>query len=247
MLDRRQAVRQLLNILWPNRCPGCNAFLTASEMVCPACAEDMLLGQDAYCHVCGKVACRCGRARYAFDRAVVSCAYAGATIPAVYQLKDSHNTNLTHFAAQILAERVKISPTYGVPDCVMPVPMHPSRRRRRGYDQASLIAKDLAARLGLPFRDDVLYRDKPGAVQHLLKSPAERAANVLSFGIRDIPLDGLRVLLVDDVLTTGSTMSRCASLLKQNGAVWVVAAAAATTVPHPQPSPATDRPKEDPQ
>ncbi len=91
MLDRRQAVRQLLNVLWPNRCPGCDCFLTANEMVCPACAEDMLLDHDACCHVCGKVACRCKEARFAYDRAVVSFAYAGATIPAVYRLKDSQN------------------------------------------------------------------------------------------------------------------------------------------------------------
>ena len=114
MLDRRQAVRQLLNVLWPNRCPGCDCFLTANEMVCPACAEDMLLDHDACCHVCGKVACRCKEARFAYDRAVVSFAYAGATIPAVYRLKDSQNTNFSHFAAEILAERVKISPIYGV-------------------------------------------------------------------------------------------------------------------------------------
>ncbi len=246
MLDRRRAVRQLLNVLWPNRCPGCDCFLTANEMVCPACAEDMLLDHDACCHVCGKVACRCKEARFAYDRAVVSFAYAGATIPAVYRLKDSQNTNFAHFAAEILAERVKISPIYGVPDCVMSVPMHPSRRRKRGYDQAALIAKDMAERLDLPYRDDVLYRDRPGAVQHLLKNAAERAANVLSFGIRDVPLDGLRVLLVDDVLTTGSTLNRCASLLKQNGAVWVVAAAAATTVPHALQKNAAKTPKEDP-
>ena len=223
--------RSLLELLWPNRCPGCNALIGSDKVVCEACGERMLLEHDAVCRRCGKVGCICDKKQLAYDRAVAACAYAEETIPAIIRMKQSQNTNFAEFAARILAERLRHGIDFGEIDCVMPVPMHPSKERLRGYNQAALIARAVAAELSLPCREDVLYKDKVGRAQHELTA-AERANNVDSFQIHDIPLDGQRILLCDDVLTTGSTMSRCAALLKQQGAAAVIAAAAATTVPH---------------
>lgn len=222
----------LYNLFFPNRCPGCNTFLHPEELVCECCGEHMILTHDAICHICGKAACVCGKRTYSYDRAVAACRYADETVSAVIRMKVSENTNFARFAARILAERIRFSLNYGEPDCVMPVPMHPSNERRRGYNQAALIARELAGLLAVPYREDVLYKNKNKKAQHDLNA-AERRQNVASFGIHNIPLDGMRILLCDDVLTTGSTMNRCAALLKQNGAAAVIIAAAATTIPHP--------------
>lgn len=222
----------LYNLFFPNRCPGCNAFLCPEELVCEPCGDRMLLAHDAICHICGKVACTCGKRTYAYDKAVTACRYADETVSAVIRLKTSENTNFAYFSARILTERIQFSLNYDTPDCVMPVPMHPSKIRRRGYNQAALIAKEIAGLLDVPYREDVLYKNKSKKAQHDLNA-AERQQNVASFGICDIPLDGMHILLCDDVLTTGSTMNRCAALLKQNGAAAVSIAAAATTIPHP--------------
>lgn len=222
--------RSLYELLWPNRCPGCNALIGPHRVVCDACGEQMLIEHDAVCRRCGKVGCICGKKQLAYDRAVAACAYEDKAAAAVIRMKRSANTNFAAFAARILAERIRGSVDIGPIDCVMPVPMHPSKIRRRGYNQAALIAKEIAAELALPYREDVLCKGKTRHAQHEL-SAAQRAQNVGSFSIRDIPLVGQRILLCDDVLTTGSTMSRCAELLKQNGAAAVIAAAAATTAP----------------
>ncbi|MBR3631204.1 MAG: ComF family protein [Oscillospiraceae bacterium] len=229
--------RSLLEIFWPNRCPACNALIGPDKVVCEACGEHMLLEHDAVCRRCGKVGCICGKKELSYDRALAACAYAEETIPAIIRMKQSENTNFALFAARILAERLRHGIDFGEIDCVVPVPMHASKERLRGYNQAALIAREIATLLSLPCREDILYKEKTSRAQHELNA-AERAKNVDSFHIRDIPLDGQRILLCDDVLTTGNTMSRCALLLKQQGASAVIAAAAATTVPRPKrPSP----------
>ena len=222
--------RSLLEVLWPNRCPGCNALIGPDRVVCEACGEKMLLEHDAVCRRCGKVGCICDKKQLAYDRALAACAYAEESIPAIIRMKQSENTNFAEFAARILAERLRHGIDFGEIDLVVPVPMHPAKERQRGYNQAALIAREIASLLELPCREDILYKEKTSRAQHELNA-AERAKNVDSFHIHDIPLDGQRILLCDDVLTTGNTMSRCAALLKQQGAAAVIAAAAATTVP----------------
>ncbi len=224
-----QWTKSLLNFFYPNRCPSCGSFLHAAQYLCNTCEEALLLHQDAYCHFCGKTICFCKYKTLSYDRAVVCSAYADGAVKAVIHLKTSTNTNFAYYAAGILAARLRDNPTYQRVDCIMPVPMHPSKIRQRGYNQAALIARELARLMELPYRDDVLFKRKGRTEQHTLHA-RERTANVDSFGIHECTLTGLRIVLCDDVLTTGSTMSRCAALLKQQGAAAVIAAAAATTL-----------------
>lgn len=225
--------RYLLNFLYPNRCPVCEAFLSADEMLCESCSEKILMHHEDYCHYCGKVACICKHTTLHYDRAVVCSGYTNGTVSAIVHLKKADNTNFAYFAAGILAARLQDNPLYREIDCVMPVPMHIAKKRQRGYNQATVISKEIARLLGLPHREDVLFKQASQKEQHRLNAQ-ERAKNVDSFGCKDCRLDGMRILLCDDVLTTGNTMSRCAALLKENGAAAVIAAAAATTIPKQQ-------------
>ena len=222
----------LINFLLPNRCPGCDTFPTAGERLCPACEESALLLHDDYCHFCGKVFCICKRTTRHYDRVVVCSRYTDepddAAVRAVWALKNSYNTNFAYFAAGIIAERLKNSADYGSCDLITAVPIHRSKRRIRGYNQAEVIARALSRELGLPCRDDLLWKESSQTAQHSL-SAVEREKNVSSFHSSHADLTGKRILLVDDVLTTGATLDRCAALLKMDGAAFVCAAAAATT------------------
>ncbi len=226
-------MKSLLNFLYPNRCPACGIYLDAHALLCEYCSEKLLLSQNDYCTSCGKTRCICGKKELAYNRAVICSCYDGGAVPAILELKRSRNTNFAYYAAQILAARLESSASYSQVDCVMPVPMHPENQRMRGYNQAALIAQEIARLMELPYRDDVLFKQKGHAAQHTL-GPEARAKNVESFGIHECSLDGLHILLCDDVLTTGSTMSRCAALLKERGAASVTAAAATTSVPKPR-------------
>jgi ComF family protein len=108
-------------------------------------------------------------------------------------------------------------------DVVVPVPLHPARQRERGYIQAELIARLLARRLGLKLGPYLLVRTKPRLPQLLLsrRQPWEsvRGAYAIRTGVR---VDKLRVLLVDDVLTTGTTLDACSRALIDAGAAAVI-------------------------
>ncbi len=225
-----QITREVLNFFYPNVCPKCNAFLLPEELLCDSCAEKILLEQDAYCHQCGKENCICKYQTFAYDKVVAACRYDKETAPAVISLKMSKNTNFAYFSARILAERLKHGSYYQLQtiSCVMPVPMHISKQRKRGYNQAALIAKELARLLQLPYREDALFKERSEVAQHTLSAEA-RTQNVASFGIHDVSLEHQCILLCDDVLTTGSTMNRCAELLKSKQASTVIAAAASST------------------
>jgi ComF family protein len=107
-------------------------------------------------------------------------------------------------------------------DVIVPVPLHPQRERQRGYNQSLLLARELSVHTALTIIDGVLLRTSPTQPQVGL-SAAQRAENVRNaFDCQDDSLRGSKVLLVDDVLTTGATMRACAFALLEGkaAAVW---------------------------
>ena len=116
-------------------------------------------------------------------------------------------------------------------DVVVPVPLHRQRERERGYNQAALIAKPLAKLLGLPYKSVLLTRTRPRPDKHLL-SCEERWESVRgAFATRPgSQVDNLRVLLVDDVMTSGATLDSCAKTLREAGARSVIGLTVARAV-----------------
>jgi ComF family protein len=107
-------------------------------------------------------------------------------------------------------------------DMVIPVPLHPERRRDRGYNQAGLLARSLSHHIGIPFYDRVLIRKRSTAPQTGL-TDSRRSANVRNaFGCADPGrVAGRRILLVDDVMTTGATVASASGALVKGGALRV--------------------------
>ena len=114
-------------------------------------------------------------------------------------------------------------------DVIVPVVSHPSRVRKRGYSQAALIASKLGPLLNTPVEEDMLRRVRDAPSQLQTASRNDRWTNVLDGFVCESDLTGMNVLLVDDLVTTGSTASACASALKVAGAEKVVALSVART------------------
>ena len=108
------------------------------------------------------------------------------------------------------------------PDIIVPVPTHPSRVRQRGYSQASLIAHELGRRMKVPVGADKLARVKNAPSQLETESREDRWTNVQGGFRSRSHVDGANILLVDDLVTTGSTDSACAAALKMAGARRVI-------------------------
>lgn len=108
-------------------------------------------------------------------------------------------------------------------DCIIPVPLHLSRKRERGYNQSKILAEEISKTVSVPVTKKVLIRKKKTKDQTHL-SPEERERNVRgAFVVRaNSVLQGKKVILVDDVMTTGATLKECARVIKEAGAREVV-------------------------
>lgn len=196
-------------------CPGCHADLPwHSAPQCPRCASPTHDGA-----VCGQ----CLRKPPHFDRTLAVLTYAFPADALIQALKYRHQLPLVPALATFLAELAASAPR---PDLVMPMPLHPSRVRERGFNQALELAKIVARQLDIPLlpRGSERIRATPPQVGLPWK---ERAANLRGAFSSDLDLAGKHVAIVDDVMTTGASLNELAKVLRRQGArevsAWVVA------------------------
>ena len=174
----------------------------------------------------------CRQGAYAFDIARSYGAYSSSMARAVLMLKYNEVTPLGAWFAGLLARLVDREPSVFAADVLVPVPLDSARQRERGYNQAELIARPLASLIGIPFRSYLLVRTHPRP-NKLRLTRLERWETVRGAYAthQRANVDKLRVLLVDDVFTTGATLDSCSKALKQAGAVRVVGLTVARALP----------------
>ncbi|HEX6818604.1 MAG TPA: ComF family protein [Ktedonobacterales bacterium] len=233
----------LLDLLFPPRCVSCGA---SGAVLCSTCLASVRTPEPPICRRCGRSLaaalptqadricrfCASGREIAHLDGRRAASVYEGAVRQAILALKFRGQRRVAHPLAELL-----LSCYYSealVADLIVPIPLHDARRRQRGYDQARLIAQPLGARLRLPVRTDLLVRQRATRAQMTL-SRAERLSNVTDAFALPSPavasvLAGKRVLLVDDVTTTGSTLDVAARALREANpaSVWGLAVAQPT-------------------
>lgn len=220
----------LLDLLYPNRCPCCNCSISWREYLCEACRQEVTAEPaDAFCPLCGKLPrdCFCGTG-LSYDRAAILTEYTGAARAGVLSMKSAASLYFGRFCGNVLGQRIAEDAVLSGYDLVIPVPMQLRKQRKRCCNPAAVFAREIAAVTRIPYRQDILHDNGTGKTQHTL-SAAERHKNVEQFSAAPVSLEGMRVLLCDDVLTTGSTMNRCAALLKAQGAAEVAAISMTTT------------------
>lgn len=218
----------LLDIFFPNRCPFCGNFIMWYERICDDCEENLQKANDMICRKCGHDKCVCGE-NINYDTAFATFFYNDELVSgAIYDFKKTGGTNLAEYTAKDIALRIKME-KLPVPDIIVPVPMGRKKRRRRGHNQAELLAECIGKRLDIPVYCNILFKYDTKDEQHL-HGARERQERVKSlFYARKADLSGITVMLCDDVMTTGATIGECAGLLKQLGAESVISAVCAVT------------------
>jgi ComF family protein len=235
----------VLSVLLAPSCAACGELLErpTSGPVCPPCWRSILPLTPPVCDRCGDplptwraislplARCpRCRRGNRHLDRARAVGAYDGALRAIVHAMKYEGRRSLARPLAELMRNR-GVEMLTGA-DWTVPVPLHPSRRRERGFNQAA----DLALHLGVPVRQ-VLRRQRATRTQTELPA-ARRHANVRgAFAVAlgsACGLEGSIVVLIDDVSTTGATLDACAAVLKQAGVREVRALTAARVVAPPR-------------
>ncbi|MCC7519549.1 MAG: ComF family protein [Verrucomicrobiae bacterium] len=232
----RRLLRSAADLVWPRQCQICGEtrFCERFAFLCDGCFASVSPIVPPWCERCGlpfsglvgeNASCpNCHDAVLEFERARAAVRFRGVVRRAIHGLKYRNELFwipaleawfLEGVAHHLEGERVEI---------VVPVPLHPVRERQRGLNQAALLARALARARGLPFAPHVLERVRPTETQTCLDRE-ERQRNLRAAFRARLPKTAAvrRVLLVDDVLTTGSTLSECAATLRAAGAEAVLA------------------------
>lgn len=228
-------MRDWLDTLLPPACPGCERVadnpasglcrrctrvLPKMPCVCPLCA-DALPPAVTTPQPCAN----CQKRTPAFARTSAALPYAGPVDDWISALKYRGELRYAAPLASLLSTAVA-----GVaqPELLIPVPLHDSKLRSRGFNQAIELLRPLARRFGLPWRHDLARRTRPTAPQQG-QSAAQRRRNLRGAFAADPAVSGLHIGIIDDVMTTGATADELARSLKRAGAcevsVWVVARA----------------------
>lgn len=247
-----EASDALVSVIFPAGCRICDKLLIDARRV-PICQECLSAFQripQPCCETCGRplpvltgqkrepLLCPvCHDKTYAFDRARSFAIYEGPLVQAILLLKFEQIEPLGAWFAKRLTELVANEGNALVADVVVPVPLHRDRERERGYNQAALISRPLAKWLRLPHKAVLLMRTRARPDKRIL-SLEERWDSVRgAFATRPgSHVDKLRVLLVDDVLTTGATLDACARALREAGAKSVIGLTVARAARNPLPS-----------
>jgi len=156
--------------------------------------------------------------------------YSNLLKKSIKKFKFSNKPSYYRTFGKLLALKVQNTPQLGDLDVIIPVPLHKNRQRQRGYNQAELIARYAAGQLGLKCENSVLIKTVETKAQSLL-SKSQRLGNLEgSFTVKSPKcVEGKSVLLVDDIVTTGSTINQCCKALKLAGAERIIAGVIATT------------------
>lgn len=238
------ALRATLDLLFPPLCAMCTLPLEREgprPMLCSACLAQFERIDGPVCRRCSMPArghgrdqddcLRCRRRNYRFDSAHAFGVYRGALRMAIIRAKQSAEEPLAYALGWLLAERLTAQASSETFDIVVPMPTHWRKRWRRGGNGTELMGLALARSLEARYDPRVLRARRATRKQGTL-SPTERRRNIRhAFAVRGRRLPvGARVLLVDDVMTTGATASEAARALRQAGAASVTVAVVARGV-----------------
>lgn len=222
----KQTGQTLLDLVLPPRCVNCEA---TSSWLCDTCLNQIDIIDRPVCQKCGTplsgepVFCsQCSHHPLKSLNGIRVAAFFedNPIRPAIHALKYRNHQAVADKLAQLLHDAYR---RYNMAaDVIIPVPLHSSRYKERGYNQSELLARGLSRYLNIPLDTRTLVRTRKTKSQMKLGSE-ERHQNVSgAFAVKETSLKLRQVLLIDDVCTTGSTLDACAAALKTTGAATTV-------------------------
>jgi ComF family protein len=234
-----------LDLCFPRRCAGCEEtwLFSAEGFWCEACLDEIPWIRSPLCAKCGRpfhksapsadhLCGDCLLSAFSFDSARSATAHSGVVRDRIHQLKFGGQLRFVPPLVELLERTLHERGCMDRVNLLAPVPLHVKRLGQRGFNQAGVMARALGGRLGLPVCLEALVRKQWTDPQTRLSRP-ERLENVK--GAFDVPdkssIKGRNILLIDDVFTTGTTLSECAKTLKASGAAEVHALTVTRAIP----------------
>ncbi len=206
----------VLELIYPTRCAFCHSFTENGQKVCSRCIDELPYNVDHAVHVNIRYAACCAAPFY----------YMKHVKHSLRRYKFHGLSAYSEIYGEFMAKSID---EMGITcDIISWVPLSKKRYRHRGYDQAELLAEDLSGRFGIESRK-LIEKTVDNPAQSGTGGPARRRANVKGVYKACAPdsIKGKRILLIDDIVTTGATLSECARILHENGAAEIFAATVA--------------------
>jgi ComF family protein len=221
----------LLDIIFPRRCPICSEIAKPrGELICKECRSKLYPIVEPKCFKCGKpieeeekeLCFDCERKRHHYNKGFGLWIYKGDIKKSLADFKNHNKREYAKFYVEELFTKYGDELRNINPDALVPVPVHRYKKTKRGYNQADVLARELGNKLDIPVLSDLLLRDKYTLPQKNLNDK-ERLKNLnkafsLSLEVKSkFSKELKKILVVDDIYTTGSTIEACTNVLLQNG------------------------------
>lgn len=222
-------IDKVIDIIYPPACPICGKALAVAGGVrrrtCVECEKKLVYIGAQRCLKCGKeledeekqYCYDCGRLEHAYTQGTAVFAYTEAIKRSIYRYKYKGRREYAVWYGDQIAKKCGAQIAIWRPDVIIPVPLHHNKLRKRGYNQAQLLAEEIGKNTGIPVNAGYLLRGKNTAPMKEL-SENERTKNLeKAFFIKNNGVKYNKVMLVDDIYTTGATVDACANVLKAAG------------------------------
>lgn len=221
----KQFFSSLINAFFPHLCYGCRNKIPQGYL-CDECFEKIEFLHPPLCKLCAKpindnvtLLCKdCRGSDPGYQRIISAVFYREPLVNLIHQFKYKHCDYLGPWLAQLLiAYLTKSGETLAWTDLITYVPLHKENLKIRGYNQSRILAKELSKHFQIPLVDDIIIEIKTKQAQASIKRE-NRKDNVSGIFKAGNNIFGKNIILIDDIFTTGSTLSECAKVLKEAGA-----------------------------
>lgn len=221
-------IKKFLNIIYPRCCPVCHQILrNQKHLICPECAGNLKPYSGPRCMKCGKpveeereYCSECTGRERAFTKGRGIYLYDDRMRASLVKYKYYGRREYGDFYAAAICTYARTEIERWKPDLLIPVPLHPSKKRVRGFNQAEYLAERIGAYYGIPVSSRILVKTRKTKSQKKLDARERRRNLQGAFTVKE-RVDGLHILIIDDVYTTGSTMDAAAFCLRMAGAASV--------------------------
>jgi len=213
-----------LELLYPNTCCFCGK--TNKNSRCFVCEKEIEYVKEPVCKICGKPISReekeccadCERESHFFEQGKSVWIHKGPVRGSIYQFKYHNRRIYGEYYAKEMCRLYKEKIREWDIDLIVPVPLHPKRKRQRGYNQAAVLAKLLGKHLRIPVEEHCVLRTKNTKPQKALENKERKKNMKDAFSVQKLKKEWKNILIIDDIYTTGSTINEVAKCLKKKGA-----------------------------
>lgn len=217
---------QIVTLIFPRRCPGCDEVVSYGAYVCPSCKKWFAVIGDSYCLKCGKPLhdigqqyCKdCEQKAHRFAEGRATFVYKGPIIKSLYRFKYAKRREYAQFYGMATEKKLGKYIASLHADLLVPVPLHAKRMRKRGYNQAEVFARSLSHVCHVPVCTTAVRRVKNTVPQKLLDEQGRQKNLKKAFKIGQNVVKSKVIIVIDDIYTTGSTIDAVAEVLYQAGA-----------------------------